>query len=167
MSVEVFTEGNRDLIKKYSSVIFLPCKTTELLPFNKKKPVTDIINHQNSEAIKAEARKYLQTMLSRKLGIIESHKDLNPYIMAAGERICLNYAYAFAVRKVLNLDLPLVMDSPYGLLDDELRDSVHEFLKEQPYQQIMLGTENEFQEEDGPHYILDYRNGYSKIVKKG
>jgi hypothetical protein len=104
-------------------------------------------------------------MLYRKPWKAELRKDLSPLTMAAGERVCLGYAYAFAVRKVLNLDLPVVLDSPYSRIDLEQRRAVRTFLKEQPYQQILLGNESEFSEEGNPHYALDYTNDYSTAIK--
>ena len=76
--------------------------------------------------------------------------------MTAGERICLGYAYAFAVRKVLNIDLPVVFDAPYASLDSELRQRVSAFLKKQSCQQIILGCDYEFYEEGKPHYKLKH-----------
>jgi len=70
-------------------------------------------------------------MLSRKTWKIEAHKDLNPNTMAAGERICLVMLILFAVRKVLNLNLPAVFDAPYGRLDEELKQVIRAFVKEQ------------------------------------
>jgi hypothetical protein len=68
--------------------------------------------------------------------------------MSIGERVCLGYAYAFAIRKVLNLGLPIVFDSPYRVLDARLRKGVQTFLKKQACQQILLGIESEFLKED-------------------
>jgi ABC-type nitrate/sulfonate/bicarbonate transport system ATPase subunit len=152
MSVEVVTKGNRNLIKEYSSVIFLSEELKEL-------PMPD------QEAIRTEAWETLQTMLHRKYWNVDTHKDFIPQTMAAGERVCFGYAYAFAVRKALNLDLPVVLDSPYTRLDSELRQRVSSFLKDQPCQQILLGGVSEFNEKDKPHYVLDYTKDYSTVIK--
>ena len=76
--------------------------------------------------------------------------------MSAGERVCLGYAFAFAVRKVLNLGLPIVFDSPYSVLDARLRKGVQTFLKKQVCQQILLGREIELREEGKSHYRLNH-----------
>lgn len=162
MSVEVVTKGNRKLVNEWNSVIFLSYEFTELAMFNQEALFTGILNHQYLETVRTEAREIFQTMLYRKPWKIESHKDLSPRTMAAGERACLGYAFAFAVRKVLNLDLPVVLDSPYGRIDSEKRQAVRAFLRDQPCQQILLGSELEFDEEDKPHYVLDYTKGYSR-----
>lgn len=86
--------------------------------------------------------------------------------MAFGERICLGYALAFAIRKMRNLDLPVVLDSPYGYLDTEQRTGFSEFLKNQSCQQILLGCEAQFMGigEIKPNYRLDYVSG-TRITK--
>lgn len=161
MSVEVVTKGNRKLVNEYSSLIFLS-EEIELSMFNQEAPFAGILNHQNLEAVRTEAREIFQTVLHRKPWKLEPHKDLITRTMATGERVCLGYAFAFAIRKVMNLDLPVVLDSPYGRLDSEKRQAVRAFLKDQPCQQILLGSELEFDEEDKPHYVLDYTKGYSR-----
>jgi tetratricopeptide (TPR) repeat protein len=161
MSVTVTTSGNRELVKKYGSVIFLD--VNKMLESSYQETVlTDILNDQNRNAVKDEAREIFRAMLSINSGKIEFHHDLNPNAMPAGERICLGYAYIFAVRKVLKLDLPVVFDSHFGMLDLQLKQVVRTFLKEQHYQQIILGCQDEFNEEDKPHYTLDYIDGYSR-----
>lgn len=162
MSVEVVTKGNRKLVNEWRSVIFLSYEFTELPMFNQETPFTGILNHQCLEAVRTEAREIFQTVLHRKPWKLEPHKDLITRTMSAGERVCLGYAFAFAIRKVLNLDLPVVLDSPYGRLDSEKRQAVRAFLKDQPCQQILLGSELEFDEEDKPHHVLDYKKGYSR-----
>jgi|GEM_PF-1111398 ABC-type glutathione transport system ATPase component len=165
MSVEVVTEGNRNLVKEYSRLIFLDEESTSSHMFNNEDPFIDILDHQQLKAVKDEAQENFQTMLSRKTWKIEAHKDLNPNTMAAGERICLGYAYSFAVRKVLNLNLPAVFDAPYGRLDEELKQVIRAFVKEQPCQQVILGSVLEFGEQDKPDYILDYKDDYSRVIK--
>jgi len=167
MSVEVVTKGNRNLVNKYGSVIFLSCEFTELPTFNLETPFAGIFSHKNGEVVMTEARTIFHALLSRKPMKNEIYKNLNPVTMAAGERVCLGYAYSFAIRKVMNLDLPVVLDSPYSRLDPELRHGVRAFLKEQPCQQILLGGDYEFKEEDKPHYILDYdyMEGCSRVRK--
>ena len=161
MSVEVVTKGNRDLIKIYDTIIFLSFESTDLSWWFNQKHKFTLLNYESLESVRSEAKEIFQTMLHRKSG----GKDLKPSIMAAGERVCLGYAFTFAVRKVLNLDLPVVLDSPYGRIDSEKRQAVRAFLKDQPCQQILLGSELEFDKEDKPHYVLDYTKGYSRAIK--
>ncbi len=160
MSVGVVTKGNRKLVNEYGSLIFLP-KEIELSMLSQEVPLAGILNDKQRKTVRDESREILQTVLCRNTRKIELHKDLNPWTMTAGERVCFGYAYVFALRKVLNLDLPVVLDSPYGRLDSEKRHAVCSFLKEQSCQQILLGSELEFDEEDKPHYVLDYQKCYS------
>lgn len=162
MSAEVVTEGNRNLVKEYSSVIFLNYKSAM---HNQESMLTDVIGHQNLKIVKDEARATLQKLLFLKPNKTMGHQDMNSYNMAAGEKICLGYAFAFAVRKVLNIDVPVVIDAPYAMLGLQLRKGLCSFLKKQPYQQILLGTEDEFTEEGTPHYRLDTQKHYSRVIK--
>lgn len=167
MSVDIVTEGNRNLVKEYSRLIFLDEKSIYSPMFNNEDPLIDILNYQQLKAVKDEGREIFQTMLSRKTWKIEAHKDLNPNTMTAGERICFGYAYSFAVRKILNLDLPAVLDTPFGRLDLQLKQAVCTFPKDQPCQQIMFLGGYEFDEHDKPDYTLDYRDGYTIVIKSG
>ena len=64
---------------------------------------------------------------------------------------------------MLSLDLPGMFDSPYGYLDWELRQGVILFLKEQSYQPMLLGSEEEFREEDGLNYVLEQTEDHSRV----
>jgi len=163
MSVEVETTGNRDLINKYTSIFFLGCNN-ELIE-NQEALFESIGSNQHREEIKDKAISIFHALLTEKSWKIKKHDDLKYNILAAGEKICLGYAFAFATRKVLNLDIPFVFDSPYGILDTELRDGVCAFLKKQSCQQIMFCSENEFGKEDKAHFALNYTNNSSQIIK--
>jgi energy-coupling factor transporter ATP-binding protein EcfA2 len=165
MSVEVMTEGNRNLVNEYSRLIFIDCEYNGLPIFGQENPFAGILNHQQWEPVRDEAREIFQAMLFHKPLKMESRKDFNLQTMAAGERICLYYAYTFAFRRVMNLDLPIVLDSPYDRLNTEHRSAVRAFLKEQPCQQILLGSEYQFDKEDKPRYMLDYTKDYSTVIK--
>jgi ABC-type glutathione transport system ATPase component len=156
MSIKVVTEGNRSLVQRFSSVIFLNCESVEIFALNKEASFTDILNHQQLAIVRNEARELFHAMLLRKPWKIESHKDLNPGTMSSSERICLGYAYVFAARKILNLSLPVVLDAPYAMFDARVGNNFRAFLKEQHCQQIILGHESEFNKEDMPQYTLDY-----------
>ena len=167
MSVEVETIGNRDLVKKFASIIFLGSdlgSDNELID-NQEAIFESIGGKQHREEIKDEARSIFQALLSEKPGTIEIYDDLNYNIMAGGEKICLGYAFAFAARKVLNLDIPAVFDCPYGMLDRKLRNGVCVFLKKQSWQQIIFCSEYEFSKEDKAHYTLNYTNNSSQVIK--
>jgi|GEM_PF-3464920 len=46
------------------------------------------------------------------------------------------------------LSLTLLFDTPYDYLDPEKKSLVQAFLRQQPYQQILLVHENQFSEKD-------------------
>jgi len=56
-----------------------------------------------------------------------------------------------------------MFDSPYGYLDWELRQGVILFLKEQSYQPMLLGSEEEYREEDGLNYVLEQTEDHSRV----
>lgn len=165
-SVAVVTEGNCDLLNKYRDLIFIDgdfigVLATHIQKFKRKFMIAD----DTWKAVESEARSIFQGILSCKLRKIETNWDLNVHVMAAGEKICLGYAFAFALRKVLKLDVPAVLDSPYVRLDLELRAGMRNFLKAQPCQQILLGHECEFSDEEGPTYILVHTENYSHVME--
>lgn len=155
MSVIVSTSGDRTLVKRYGSVMFLRCESVLMLVRNQGAILAEVLDRQHRKAVRDEARDIFQTLVGRTPGKAKAHKGLNHDGMSMGVRVCLSFAFVFAVRKVLNLDLPAVFDKSYACLDSPLRDGVRAFLREQKCQQILLGTESEFREEDKAHYKLD------------
>lgn len=142
MSVDVVTEGNRDLVRQNASLIFLDFESSNRL--EGLIALTESTGVVARKEINDRMRQHFEGFHANKSQKIEEYKDLNPVRMAAGERICLYYAYAFALRDTMGLDLPLVLDSPYGRLDALARESLHVFLNRQTCQQIILATENEY-----------------------
>lgn len=54
MSAEVATRGNRDLIQRFSSIIFLGCKSAELFTHKQKDAFADLLDDQQRKMIKVE-----------------------------------------------------------------------------------------------------------------
>jgi hypothetical protein len=156
MSVEVVTRGDRHLVQKFGSLIFLGGQSSRIFLHNQEGTLADVLDGQHQETIKDEARDIFRSLVGKRPWKIELPKDPSPNTMSMGEQVCLNFAFVFAVRKVLNLDLPAVFDSPYGYLDLFLRQRFCAFLRGQSCQQILLAIEEEFKEEDEPHYKLNY-----------
>ncbi len=160
MSVIVSTRGNRELVKKYESVIFFDGESlNEMIESTYQEAVlADVLSDQHRNAIKDEEQIIFQAITKNKPWIIEAHRHRDQTIggMPGSERICLGYSFVFAVRKVLNLNLPIVIDNPYGCIDSELRDGLHAFLRQQKCQQILLLNEFEYIEDgDDVHSQLD------------
>ena len=154
VSVNVSTSGNRKLVAKYGNLIFFD--SGEFARFG-SSVLENTIDDRNQDSIKDEVRSIFEALLQQKPWKIEEHTDLDPSSMAAGELICLGIAYRFAVRKILNLDLPVVFDGFYGSLDLELRNGVSAFLDHQECQQIFLLGESEYKcvfNKEEVHYTL-------------
>ena len=163
MSAEVVTRGDRELVKKYRDLIFLGCGTGAWFVINQETIFSEMLKGHQRKTVTEEARSIFQTMLEGKPWNIEAQKHLIPESRSMGEQICLGYAYIFAIRKALNLDLPAVFVSAFGLLDLKQRHGVSAFLKGQSCQQILLGTQYEFSEENEPHYRLESTGHYTKV----
>jgi hypothetical protein len=164
MSIDVVTSGNRVLLNDHRDIIFLRCESVETLAFKKKSFINNFDDHM-VKTLDDETQAIFHNILHHKPHKIRVHHNLNPKLMAAGERFCLGLSLVFAVRKSTNLALPVVMESPYGWIDAEARKGLSEFLKRETCQQILLGSEEEFREvENKPDYLLDYANGSSRVV---
>lgn len=164
MSVDVVTSGNRALLKDHRDIIFLRCVSLQTLA--EKHFLINNFDDHVVKKLEEETKAAFHKILQYKPHKMRIHHGLDPKLMAAGERFSLGLSVVFAVRKATNLDLPLVMDSPYGWLDAETRKGLSEFLKRETCQQILLGSEEEFREvEDEPYYLLDYAKGSSRIEK--
>jgi len=165
MVAKVELQGDPQLIRKYGSIIFLDYESIRTLVNNQTFALAQIVERKKWNDVEDETRAIFAKLLFRKPLKIRVYQDLNVGLMSAGEKTSLGYAFVFAVRNVLNIDLPVVFDSPYGILDIELRQVLSAFLNEQSCQQILLGHREEFREEDKPHYTLDHTDGYSRVIK--
>jgi ABC-type glutathione transport system ATPase component len=168
-SVHVEVEGNPNLIEEYRDLIFLDGESALALSQHQGQMMAEMsLTEGERQAVEDEMRLIFQSLLSHKPWKLEAHSDVDPRVMAMGERICLGYALNFAVRNVCQLSIPVVLDSPYERLNFELRKGFKTFLKELPDQQIVLGSKSELQEEEAPHYVLmSERDHHSRIIKIG
>lgn len=137
----VATQGNRELMQRYKDVIIIDgCNPV----IDCQELYTEILKQTD---INQETWLNFKSILKRKSWKLEVYQDLNPALMALGEKMCFKYAHIFAIRKALNLELPVIIDSPYGLLDKALKQGFHDFLDKQNCQQILLATEVEFKDD--------------------
>jgi len=138
MSVTVTISGDRELVNKYRDLIFIDGEAHEialegLLPGNLSK--NQIIKIEN------EARNIFFTFTSTDKGSSASFMDLKYAQLNVRERVCLKYAFVFAARKILKLDVPAVFASPFGCIDYKLTASLNDFFDQQTCQQIyIIGT---------------------------
>ena len=139
--VKVSTHGDRASINKYAHVIFLEC---ECMTHNLEKVyqyTMERFAEQNVIDVVLEIYNRLVTNQPHKR---KSYSELTPVGMVNNtEQICLSFALFFATRKLLNINLPLVLDNPFGQLDSEINESIDEYLSSLDCQQILLVNNNE------------------------
>jgi ABC-type glutathione transport system ATPase component len=152
MSVTVTTSGNRGLIRKYRRLIFLRDRDMATC-----RDPADIfmapLDSQCRAVCQKEAAGIFAEILQGDPYKVAEHGTFDPSRMAFGDRVCLFLAFAIAARKASRFDLPLVLESPFVVLDSCLRVQVDAFLRHQQCQQIFILSPHECGE--GPvHYLL-------------
>ncbi|MBF0595816.1 MAG: hypothetical protein HQL22_12740 [Candidatus Omnitrophica bacterium] len=159
IDVVVETDGKRDYIDKYRDLIFIDGESID-----QGSVFFSIVNNQDLATVTEVAQKLFGQLSSRK---IDLQRELVSASLPGCERVCLVFAYLFAVREKLAIDLPLVLDAPFGRLDDEHKSKVVAFLKQQTIQQIWLCQERDLVKGCVPDYVLDHNEGGTKIRKVG
>jgi len=142
--VALRTDSDRGIVYQYKELI-VP-KPENVMEFIEK--------WQKLPQVKAKARTNFETILSLKPWKIKLHQNLDLHLMAMGERHALYYAFIFAVRAVLGLDVPVVLDDPYSCLDPELQQGLRNFLKGQSGQKILLRGNHWLEGEEHADYVL-------------
>jgi ABC-type glutathione transport system ATPase component len=164
--VAVVTEGNCELVKKYRDIMFINGESPDMwIGRIRRSKFKDLFVNRTWGAVERNARLIFKEIIANKPGKADLCREIDTSLMAGGERVCFGYALVFALRRMLKLDIPIVLDAPYARLDCELRMGLSNFLKAQPYQQILLGYESEFAEEEKPKYILVYAEDHSHVME--
>ena len=146
--VDVVTEGNRELIDKYSDLVQLGA---DVHPWTSLGLPQDNGEQENARVLREEARSAFATLYPRLKGRVLT----NTNGLSTAQRFLYSWATAFAARKVLRIDLPAIFDRPFVLLDYEARKRAMEFLESQPCQQILFVGEEELgQMAQRPHHTL-------------
>ena len=96
-------------------------------------------------------------------GNIEKPGDLSD-----GEKLVLGLCFMSALHKISGFELPIVMDTPLGVLDDDFRQNFAKFLPEfvEGKQIVMLVTGTEYTDDFrdvlytnvGKEYVIDWQN---------
>jgi ABC-type glutathione transport system ATPase component len=159
MPVVVKIDGDPDYVNKYRDVIFINEETVNHFTNHEEVFATGIIEKKSLAAVKELACDIFRSFLSCRNDKADQYKEVSPSMMPCGERVCFVYAYVFAMRRFLELELPIVLDSPFGRLDEVLRASIRGFLEDQAFQQILLCNERELLKDDAPDYLLENING--------
>ena len=139
LEIDVLTAGNRSLIERYRGIIFLSAETEYPSSFHELPFAVDL-DRTSLDLVRNETNKIFRTFVSNEKRHNDFLEDLDSKSMLPGERLCLVLAYAFAYRRIMNLDVPVVLDSPFVVLTYEQRNSIRSFLKKQLFQQIIIGS---------------------------
>jgi len=117
-----------------------------------------------------------EVSIKNRLGDLERPGDLSD-----GEKLCLGLCFMSALHNISGFDLPIIMDTPLGNLDVDMRHNIAEFLPKfvGDKQTVLLvtGTEytddfrNTLQRAVGKEYVIDWNNSdegkESKVVLDG
>lgn len=117
--------------------------------------------------------KEYDVFIKNKLGQEERPGDLSD-----GEKLCLGLCFMSAIHNISGFDLPIIMDTPLGNLDTDIRHNIAEFLPNfvGNKQTVLLVTGTEYTEDFsdtlkphvGKEYIIDWNNSdegkESKVV---
>lgn len=159
-SVKLEYQGDPDQFKKYSRFTFL--NGTDLDDFTLS--TFDNVKQKNINEL---ADVFFNKMLNYKTHKMDSHLSSQFDKMSMSEKMVYFYAYFFAVRNILDIILPLILDSPLGRMDYKCRKGVAEFVNNEKSQQIiLLRFEEELIEFEHPHYKIENTNKGSKIFKQ-
>lgn len=155
----VKTRGERGLLLEHGRLVFLAGNNVSV--------ADDAIpaGIELGGSVQAAGRIFM-ALLEHKPWKARMHSNMDPGPMAAGEWQCLRYAMAFAEREALRLDLPLVLDSSFGRLDDELRQGLVAYLQGLGCQVVILASPSEVAGLGEPDYFLKMDEEGTKIRRK-
>lgn len=146
LRVEMFTEGDRELLRRYRDLVLLGCDAPPLVG---DRALAGLVPGPALEAIQKAAEPIFGSCLPYPRPPLSE-----PSRLSAGECLVLGYATALAARQVLALDLPLILDRPFAMLDELVGQAVHQMLGASTCQQILLMREREIEAGRTPDYRL-------------
>ena len=134
------------------------------------------IQWKENEFVDIELTKDYDISIINKIGNIEKPGDLSD-----GEKLSLGLCFMSALHKISGFDLPIIMDTPLGNLDVDIRQNIAKFLPEfvENKQIVLLVTGTEYTddfrdilyEHIGYEYVIDWSNSEegkeSKVVLNG
>ena len=151
--VQVMTSGNRDLVAQYRKLIFLDGESTMILAADFDKSAYDLSFGKSTGDLERAAWEIFIRFREFIPPEFSTYRDLaDSGFCAMGEMNCYGYALVFAARSILNIDLPLVLDTPFGCLDGQSREVIADYLDSLSGQQIMLISPSQSQ-----RYEVNYR----------
>jgi hypothetical protein len=161
ISVDVDTLGNPDLLRRHRDLVFLDeywCSAAQ-------RDSRAWRNSALADQLADEAKDiFLQFVPYRESALKQRNmKDVLVRGFGAGETQLAALSYAFAARNALDLDLPLVMERPFSMLDCHHGEKLASYISQLPNQVILLMTESELSRGDGfqADWILSPQENYS------
>ena len=162
---------------KASNYIKNTCTTdmkNQIQKFTKEKFLQ--VQWKEGEFVDLSIDSQYEISIENKAGNIEKPGDLSD-----GEKLVLGLCFMAALHKISGFDLPIVMDTPLGVLDVDFRQNFAKFLPEfvDGKQIIMLVTGTEYTDEFrdelydsvGKEYVIEWENSddgkESKVVLNG
>lgn len=138
MSVKVTTVGDTRLVEKYHDLIFMePFTEDDLLIWNSK--VLDISLDKALKIIKQTGVFFRQLKNGRSSDFSLFKLETGPLSVSAIHM--LMYSNILAQRKVLELDLPLVMRSPFSFLGSVTGRNLWELIQSEATQIILFSND--------------------------
>ena len=142
VSIEI--EGDLQLFRKYSNLIFLD---EELLlnELNELEFVHFIIDVSESEIKKGKnilgvpISEGIKNMIEKGLKYLEEFKS--PRILSTGDRVIFAYLYFLKKREETGIALPLIIDSPFCRIESGRAKDLFMLLKRQKNQLILFGID--------------------------
>lgn len=134
------------------------------------------IQWKENEFVDIELTEDYDISIINKIGNIEKPGDLSD-----GEKLSLGLCFMSALHKISGFDLPIIMDTPLGNLDVDIRQNIAKFLPEfvEEKQIVLLVTGTEYTddfrdillEHIGNEYVIEWNNSdegkESKVVLNG
>lgn len=134
------------------------------------------IQWKENEFVDIELTEDYDISIINKIGNIEKPGDLSD-----GEKLSLGLCFMSALHKISGFDLPIIMDTPLGNLDVDIRQNIAKFLPEfvENKQIVLLVTGTEYTDDFrdilydhiGNEYVIEWNNSdegkESKVILNG
>ena len=134
------------------------------------------IQWKENEFVDIELTRNYEISIINKIGNVEKPGDLSD-----GEKLSLGLCFMSALHKISGFDIPIIMDTPLGNLDVDIRQNIAKFLPEfvEDKQIVLLVTGTEYTddfreilyEHIGNEYVIEWSNSdegkESKVILNG
>lgn len=102
------------------------------------------VQWKENEFIDIRINENYEVFIRNRLGAEERPGDLSD-----GEKLCLGLCFMSALHNISGFDLPIIMDTPLGIVGTDMRKNIAEFLPEfvEDKQTVLLVTDTEYTDE--------------------